>query len=166
MVRALDGSGRPEAEMSGYLERMVHRRRFLRYAAAVAMAGGANIVVGGVGEAEAARSTVAVYFLDPEWGAQLADCPPDEAERTGHCHACKACHAHAKNKMFSSALAAQTTRAHAFCKCLVGSTQVDRVTAVTIFGPPSGPLRRDEFDGRRDALFLPAAVPAGEEGSQ
>lgn len=146
--------------MDNLEQRTVGRRRFLAYAGATALAAGTGELLQSPQQAQAAAATVVAYFLDPEWGASDPDCPEEESLRAGSCHGCNACHGHAV-KFFTSAAVADTTRAHVFCKCLVGSTELDAMTAVAIFGPPKGPFHRDEFDRRRDELFLPALRGAG-----
>jgi hypothetical protein len=146
--------------VSTYLERMVDRRRFFRYAGAALAAAGTGEFLAGPGTAESA-STVIAYFLDPEWGAGDPDCPTDEAAKTGACHACNSCHSHAVNKLFTSAALADATRAHLHCKCLVGSMELDRLSALAVFGPPAGPMHRDAFDRRGDEAFVQPGGPAG-----
>lgn len=135
----------------------VARRRFLTMAGTLASAAAASqLLPSGLGRAGADEltGTNAVYFLDPEWGAGLPACPiPHEGSRS--CHACNACHNHDANKMWTSEALADGNRAHPNCKCLVGSTNVGDLLFVMLFGPPEGPLHRDEFDARRDSLFVP-----------
>jgi len=147
----------------GYLESVsAGRRRFLLYVGGLAAAVGAGQLHAGDALAKQVRAlNRTIYFLDPEWGAGKPACPVPH-EGPGSCHACAACHSHALNKLFTSAELANRQRAHPHCKCLVKSRAVSNVECVMIFGPPSGPLHRDEFDRRRDRLFLPPRVLDGE----
>lgn len=126
---------------------------------AVATATAANYGLPALSEATG-HSSPTVYFLDPEWGAGDPACPIPH-QGGGSCHACVACHNHDANKMWTSASLADQSRAHPNCKCLVSSRNVSDAEYVTIFGPPSGPLHRDEFDIRRDRLFLPPRAIKG-----
>lgn len=128
------------------------RRRFLMVVGGVAAAATASVIPGHLSEAISANRTV--YFLDPEWGEGDPACP-DPHQGSQSCHACNACHRHDANKMWTSASLANQNRAHVNCKCIVTSKAVSNAEFVTIFGPRSGPLHRDEFDMRRDRLFLP-----------
>lgn len=137
----------------------VERRRFLMMVGAVATA--AAVSYGLPAEAEAGRGARrTIYFLDPEWGAGDPACPIPH-QGGGGCHACVACHNHDANKMWTSAALADRSRAHPNCKCLISSKNVNNREYITIFGPPSGPLHRDEFDIRRDRLFLPPQAIKG-----
>jgi hypothetical protein len=65
----------------------------------------------GVSAAQArAAGTVQVWGLDPNWSDDPVACG---------CSACSSCLAHASNKLFASAAAADSGRAHPYCKCLV-----------------------------------------------
>lgn len=87
------------------------------------------------------------YVLDPEWGAGTEECPdPHQGSRS--CHACNACHHHAQNKVFATAEAADSNRAHDHCKCQVvegGTLPFGTYTA--LFGHPDD-LRRQHVDRR------------------
>jgi hypothetical protein len=146
----------------GYLESVsAGRRRFLLYVGGLAAAFGAGPLLAGEALTKQSRAlNRTIYFLDPEWGAGTPACVAPDAG-AGSCRACAACHSHAANKLFTSAALADRRRAHPHCKCLVKSRAVSNVEFVTIFGPPSGPLHRDEFDRRRDRLFLPPHVLDG-----
>ena len=134
----------------------IARRRFLVMVGAVAAGLGTSYLLPGQVEAKANTNTKTLYVLDPEWGAGEPACPIPHLGGSG-CHACASCHAHAANKMWTSAALADSSRAHTRCKCLVQSSRVSHRQYVAIFGPPKGPLHRDEFDRRQDELFLPEA---------
>ncbi len=134
------------------------RRRFLALAgAAAAVAGTSVLPQAGLGAPAAIRR---IWLLDPEWGAGLPGCEDPHAGSQS-CHACRACHGHAAAKMWTSETLADGRRAHAYCKCLLTFRDVSEQEYVMIFGPPSGPLHRDEFDRRRDELFLPERGSTG-----
>jgi hypothetical protein len=66
----------------------------------------------------------------------------------GDCSGCKACHRHAKNKLFPSARAANRHRAHKGCRCGVHQAGTfDQETWLKLFGPRSN--RHAEVDKRR-----------------
>lgn len=58
------------------------------------------------------------FVLQPEW-ATSRNCNVQESKKPDDCHACNACHKHAKNKMFATRRAADRHRAHKGCKCKV-----------------------------------------------
>jgi len=132
----------------------VGRRGFLTLAGGLAAAGGLATGRRFAGDASAGAQNQTIWFLDPEHGMAPPGtaCPiPHEGPPT--CHGCKACHAHAENKLFSSAAA--VSLAHLNCKCLVDSMAVTEREYVLFFGPVAGPLHRDQFDRRTDQVFLP-----------
>jgi hypothetical protein len=138
--------------------RSVDRRRFLGLAGVAAAAAGTAMVVPSIGDAHFLTKTV--YYLDPEWGAGTPGCTGRHHPRNS-CEACRACHAHDHHKVWTSWALANARRAHPNCKCLVKTHHVSNAIFVMIFGPPSGPKHRDEFDSRRDKLFLPWQVLKG-----
>jgi hypothetical protein len=124
--------------------------------------------LGGLAAQAAASETSRVWGLDPDWGGDPAACG---------CSACASCLAHAANKLFANAAAADAGRAHLHCKCLVvslgqvdpavydaffvdggGRASVDRryqwVQAVLAQGPPIAAVFADD-----PPLVVPA--PAG-----
>ena len=106
------------------------RRRFL--ALGLAAAGAA---AGGVAPRAWASSTEQLWGLDPSWGG--AGCL---------CGGCAACRAHAENRLFASAAAADAGRAHPFCKCLVVPVEtVDRSVYAQLFVAAGG---REAVDRR------------------
>lgn len=132
--------------------RAVGRRGFLALTGGLAAAAG----VGAVRTAGAGAATQVIWILDPEHGMGAPDvaCPlPHTSHPT--CHGCKACHDHGQSKRFSNAVLANNTRAHPNCKCLASPIGVTEREYIMLFGPPQGPLHRDEFDARRDQVFLP-----------
>jgi hypothetical protein len=129
----------------------VSRRQFLVSTGVVAATAGAGFFPGSL---FAANQTV--FYLDPEWGTG-ENCEPNPHLAGPDCHGCKACHGNA-NKLFTSAVLADSGRAHARCKCLIRSKAVSEAVFISYFGPPAGPKHRDEFDPRRDKLFLPEAA--------
>ena len=88
--------------------------------------------------AGAASATTQVWMLDPD-----AACATGE----NGCSSCSACRAHAANKLFASAAAADANRAHTYCKCHVKPFAVleqDVYDALFVTGGarPSADLRR------------------------
>jgi hypothetical protein len=69
----------------------------------------AGALAGSVTQASAAES-VQVWGLDPNWSGGGVACG---------CSECRSCVAHAANKLFANAAAADSGRAHLHCKCLV-----------------------------------------------
>jgi hypothetical protein len=59
----------------------------------------------------------AIFGLSADWGAGDAACVPDRGESA--CGGCYACIRHAHNKVFATAAAARSGRAHPRCKCVV-----------------------------------------------
>ena len=85
-------------------------------------------------------SRLAVYRLDPDWGGR--GCPK------GGCHACRACHRHAKYKRFPTRAAANANRAHRHCRCKIKRAGTLRYSIwVRLFGKP-GALKRRSIDLR------------------
>lgn len=68
--------------------------------------------LGGYAARASAASTAQVWRLDPS-----AACGPG----AHGCSTCAACRAHAANKLFASAAAADANRAHRYCKCVVAA---------------------------------------------
>jgi hypothetical protein len=125
-------------------DRTVSRRGVLRYSGGLVI--GAMTAVAMARASWAAPATIrTVYSLDPTSCVAGEDGKPD-------CGACNACHGHAL-KVFSSQQLANTTRAHRFCNCAVRAKDVSNSDFVGFFGPPGGPLHRDQFDPRRDKPF-------------
>jgi hypothetical protein len=58
----------------------------------------------------AAAEPTQAWGLDPNWGGDPSACG---------CRGCASCRSHAANKLFASAAAADSGRAHPFCRCLV-----------------------------------------------
>ena len=137
------------------MKALLSRRQFLATVAATTAGLAADSILGSGKSSAAPGAKEEVYFLDPEWGAGDPACPDDPHEGSLGCHACAACHSHAANKFWTSEALADQNRAHRHCKCLIGLTEVSKAEYVSIFGPFGGPLHRDEFDSRRDRLFLP-----------
>jgi hypothetical protein len=96
--------------------------------------------VGGLGAyalQAAAAETVQVWGLATSGGSDRAGCD---------CSACAACIAHAANKLFSSAAAADAGRAHPHCKCVVVSLgRIDEGIYRSLFVAGGG---RDSVDRR------------------
>jgi hypothetical protein len=65
--------------------------------------------LGGYAAQANAASSTQVWRLDPD-----LECAPGKS-----CSGCSACRAHAANKVFASAAAADANRAHTYCKCRV-----------------------------------------------
>jgi hypothetical protein len=88
----------------------VTRRAFL----GTALGAGALVVplAQGVGAA-----TNTLYGLRADWGAGDPSCVPNRGR--SDCGGCYACVNHAHNKVFATAAAANTGRAHNHCKCKV-----------------------------------------------
>ena len=95
-------------------------------------------------------SGVLVHYLDPEWGAGVPGCNVDPHQAPG-CHACRACHNHARHKRFASFAAADMGRSHVGCKCLVRSYEVSISEYLGMFGSAPSPDNLNTFDDRRDA---------------
>ena len=133
--------------MEGIAGLPVSRRDVLKYSGGVAVAAIANLV-GARGVLAAPAANRIVYSLDPTGCVTGRDGNPD-------CGACKACRGHSQ-KLFTSAQIASAHRAHRYCNCTVKADSIGSNMYVGFFGPFSGPLHRDEFDPRRDALFSSA----------
>ena len=70
------------------------------------------------------------------------NCSPAEVTNGGDCTGCNACLAHAENKLFATAKAANEHRAHAGCRCGVKKgRRISRRKWRRLFGPPSDPKR-------------------------
>ncbi len=78
----------------------------------------------------------AVYRLDPLWGIGKNGCPDvgDAASTPANCRGCGACARHAENKIFASREAAEATRAHPHCKCLVTEVRIPYGLWFRLFG--------------------------------
>jgi hypothetical protein len=90
------------------------RARSGRTLTRVGFLGSGLVTAAGALGVSAARARVAeavqVWGLDPNWSDDPVACG---------CSACSSCLAHASNKLFASAAAADSGRAHPYCKCLV-----------------------------------------------
>ena len=99
------------------------------------------------------RKKRAVYKLDPEWGTGPT-CQPNP-HKVSSCHACRACHRHARNKLFATEKAAMNRRAHPHCNCKVIVRYLPKDTWIKLFGRPMD-LKRKSVDKRwpwvRDTL--------------
>ena len=78
----------------------------------------------------------AVYRMDPLWGIGTNGCPEgaDATNTPANCRGCGACARHAENKIFVSREAAETTRAHPHCKCLVTEVRIPYGLWFRLFG--------------------------------
>ena len=96
------------------IEEPTSRRSFL--ARAGTAAGALAVVLGLPGTAMAGHRRKRVYRLAPE--GQHYHCSSSQ-QATHRCEACKACHKHARNKLFASreAAAKDHLRAHPGCRC-------------------------------------------------
>ena len=82
------------------------------------------------------------YILNPEW-SNGRRCNVREGAKDRDCHGCKACHNHAKNKIFATRRAADRGRAHPGCKCkVVRGGMLDEATWSALFGGSKIPQRR------------------------
>lgn len=127
------------AKKAARAPRAESRRSFLTRAGAIAGAIAAT-GVGSVSPATAQRkkrkAKLPVYQLvakEPHY-----HCAPGDSS----CRGCRACRRHAKNKLFASAEAANTHRAHVGCRCgIVEARKLPRRKWRRLFGPPSDPTR-------------------------
>jgi hypothetical protein len=97
------------------MQQSVTRRAFLG-----TVVGVGAIVVPLASDAEAGTGTPnarAIFGLSADWGAGHPACVPDRGESA--CGGCYACIRHAHNKVFATAAAADSGRAHPHCKCVV-----------------------------------------------
>ena len=136
------------------MQHIINRRGFLRSAAGTLTALAALRWDGVLGASRHATAATMNWFaLNPEYGAGVGVCPADPTAAHaagGDCHACKACHKHAANKLFATADSANLHRAHTGCHCTVvvgGSLPEDVWTQ--LFGPVDQ-LTRDSVDRRWD----------------
>lgn len=82
------------------------------------------------------------FVLQPEWATSLR-CNEPERSKPDDCHACKACHKHARNKIFATRRAADRHRAHPGCKCkVVRGGKLDADIWADLFGGLENPKRR------------------------
>jgi hypothetical protein len=93
--------------------------------------------LGGLATQAGAAEPVQVWGLDPDWGGDPAACG---------CSGCASCLAHAANKLFANASAADAGRAHLHCKCLVVSLGVLDAAVYNAFFVDGG--GRDSVDRR------------------
>lgn len=132
------------------MEGSISRRRFLAGSAPVLAA-----VLPGAKPAWAQSNQRAYFVLDPEWNSSRS-CNVLERRKPSGCHGCKACHAHAANKLFATRAAAERGRAHPGCKCKVvrGGTFGLQLWA-DLFGGLSSPdhLVVDKRSKRAQAAF-------------
>ena len=100
------------------------------------------------------------FVLQPEWSTS-ARCNVRENKKPDDCHACKACHKHAKNKMFATRRAANRHRAHKHCKCkIVKGGKLKNEVWSDLFGGLENPRRRtvDRRDRRVRRILRRAAA--------
>jgi hypothetical protein len=120
-------------------------RRDLIGAAAATVTASALAPMALPGAAHAA-DTVETYVLDPTRGGTCT---------SGGCMACQACQFHAANKLFKSADAAEQSRAHAGCRCSVGTGQsLTQATFDNVFAQGESADRRHT----QTAQYLAAEV--------
>jgi hypothetical protein len=104
------------------LQQSISRRGFLaRTAPVVATVVPVAAQSSAWGATRRKKKTKKPYFvLQPEY-VQTAECNVRERNKPRGCHGCKACHKHAKNKIFATRKAAnkEKNRAHPGCKCKV-----------------------------------------------
>lgn len=97
----------------------ISRRGFFARSAPVAAALAPAALLQGPAWAGKKKTLKKKYFvLQPEWNTSPA-CNVLERNKPDDCHACNACHKHAKNKLFATRRAADRHRAHKGCKCKV-----------------------------------------------
>ena len=109
----------------------------------------AGTLGGGLAAQAGASEPLQVWGLDPASGGDPATCG---------CSACASCIAHAANKLFASAAAADGGRAHLHCKCLVVSLgQIDPGIYNALFVEGG---RRDSVDLRYQWVQAVLARPA------
>jgi|SRR5687768_9708752 len=95
----------------------------------------------GAGKRKKSAAKKAYFVLEPEYD-NSARCRVPERRKGDGCHGCKACHKHAKNKMFPSRRAANRNRAHAGCKCkVVRGGKLDVEVWAALFGGLKNPKR-------------------------
>lgn len=122
------------------MQELISRRRFL-VASAPFFIIGSGAGVDAWAKPKKKSQQRAYYVLSPEYD-RSARCRRPHRQKPGNCHGCKACHAHAKNKLFATARAANRNRAHKGCKCKVvrgGTMDVD--TWAALFGGLKRPKR-------------------------
>ena len=128
----------------------VSRRRFLAgvgSAAALALLRGSTPAVAAGG---AAVDQSLAWRLDSHWGY-----PVGPRNRT-HCE-CRACRAHALNKVFATEAAAVGARAHTNCVCQARAVQIDAAGYANLFpgGATSTDLRRAGVTALYQSLLIP-----------
>ena len=82
------------------------------------------------------KTRKAIFVLQPEYGTG-EECNVRERNKPAGCHACKACHRHARNKVFATRKAAENPkkRAHPHCKCkVVRAGKLKNEIYVELFG--------------------------------
>lgn len=121
----------------------LNRRAFIG-----ALVGAGALAVPLARSVSAAASVQAVYRLNPNWGAGDAACLVNPGGSS--CSGCSACVNHANNKLFATAAAADTGRAHPGCKCRVETAcNVDSTTYDQLFnGASSVDLRTPGVSAR------------------
>jgi hypothetical protein len=115
------------------LDYSISRRRFIAASAPVLVLGFESLPAWAKpGKKKAARK--AFFVLEPEYN-DSARCRKPEKAKPANCHGCRACHRHAKNKIFATRRAANRNRAHPHCRCKVvrGGT-LDNATWAALFG--------------------------------
>jgi hypothetical protein len=119
----------------------ISRRRFLAATAPVLVLGYEAAPGWARPGKKAKPKRKAFYVLQPEYD-RSARCRVPEKSKPDNCHGCKACHRHAKNKLFATRRAANRNRAHKGCKCKVvrGGT-LDAATWSALFGGLNKPKR-------------------------
>lgn len=123
-------------------EPRTERRTFLARAA-IAVGAAAGAALPSIPAAAKTRKR-RIHKLDPEWGRVLDSCRPKPHQRGPDCHGCRACHNHAKNKLYSSAKAAKRPklRAHKHCKCMPKKgPRIDAKTWKKLFVKKNGSIR-------------------------
>lgn len=119
----------------------ISRRRFLAGGAPFAALLLESMPAWGAGKRKKSPAKKAYFVLEPEYD-NSARCRVPERRKGDGCHGCKACHKHAKNKLFPSRRAANRNRAHAGCKCkVVRGGKLDVETWAALFGGLKNPKR-------------------------
>jgi hypothetical protein len=97
------------------------------------------------------RTRKAFFVLQPEYG-KGEECNVRERNKPAGCHACKACHRHAKNKVFATRKAAENPkkRAHPHCKCkVVKAGKLKNEVYVELFGGSLDDPKKKVVDRRK-----------------
>jgi hypothetical protein len=131
------------------------RRRFLVGGAPVVALLIGSVPAWGANKRKKGPGKKAFYVLEPEYD-DSASCRVPERRKGDGCHGCKACHKHAKNKMFPSRRAADRNRAHAGCKCkVVQGGKLDAEIWAALFGGLKNPKRAEvDLRARRTHKIL------------